>query len=191
MSNSPVSHRPTFFITAWLLAGCSLTQYQSEFECGVPKGAGGCRSLQQIYTQSAVPTLLPPTPDPTRLGQPLPTEEWSPPVKTVWIAPYVDTAGRRHEASLMRLIIFPGAKVVNAEPEFLIPPIPETTEQGELTAPAAPPDLPRPTLPSPREPSRSRATPRPGGSNPLPPDLFAPPSAAPATPPSGFNPPWQ
>jgi len=104
-----------------------------------------CRSLQTVYnTETAIPAL-PPVPDPARQFASENAEQWTPPVKTVWIAPYIDNAGRRHEASIMRLIVFAGARAINAEPEFLLPPIPDTNDGGESIAPPPPP----PTMPTP------------------------------------------
>jgi hypothetical protein len=173
-------------VIVWLPA-CSL--YQSEFQCNVPPGVP-CRSLQQVYAEETARAPLPPAPDPTRSLPPDATEEWVPPVKTVWIAPYLDSAGRRHEASILRLVVFPGARAVTAEPEFLILPIPETTEAGELSAPPAAPPTP-PPAPAPRAPERSRGTPGSQGARQpalppgLPQGLFTPPS--PASPGAGFG----
>jgi hypothetical protein len=170
-------------IAALALSACSLSAYQSDFECGIPTGAGGCRSLQQVYRQSAAAQPLPVAPDPQRLSPPPAPAEWAPPVKTVWIAPYVDTHGRRHEASILRIIVFPGAKAVSAEPEFLIPPVPEPGDGGGLTAPPAAPELP----PAPSHSAAPRQTPRSGSG--LPRDLFTPPAQSGSRPSGGFGPP--
>lgn len=103
--------------------------------------------------------------------------DWSPPVKTVWITPYLDSAGRRHEASLIRIIVFPGPKATSSEPEFLLPPIPDESD-GQLIAPPAGPQ----SLPSARSETSVRGgasrQPRPSSpSNPV----FTPPNPS-ATP---------
>lgn len=179
--------RNVFIVAIVLLTGCSV--YQSDFQCGIPPAAP-CRSLHQVYAQDTAAPTLPPAPDPTR-SLPAQAEEWTPPVKTVWIAPYVDTAGRRHEASILRFVVFPGARTVTAEPEFLIPPIPDTTEEGDPIGP--PPAPPSATIPTPGALSRSQ-TPRVGPSGPasqlpsgMPPGLFTPPMPASPSRGSGFG----
>ncbi len=167
--------------TALALSACGISPYQSTFECGVPAGAGGCRSLQQVYRQTTGEPPLPTAPDPQRLAPPPPPAEWTPPVKTVWIAPYVDTHGRRHEASILRIIVFPGAKAVSAEPEFLIPPIPESADGGGLTAPPPAPELP----PAATQTPTPRQTPRSTGG--LPRDLFTQPPQTGSRPSTGFG----
>lgn len=137
------SHLQLAFLSAGLLTGCAA--YESEFQCKAPVGMP-CRSLQAVYNaETAIPTL-PPMPDPTRSLSSEIAEQWTPPVKTVWIAPYIDSAGRRHEASILRLVVFSGARAVTAEPEFLLPPIPETTDSGESIAPPQPPPTPAPHI---------------------------------------------
>lgn len=145
------------FLSAGLLTGCAA--YESEFQCRAPAGMP-CRSLQAVYNaETAIPTL-PPVPDPTRGLSSEIAEQWTPPVKTVWIAPYVDSAGRRHEASILRLIVFSGARAVTAEPEFLLPPIPDTTDSGDSIAPPPPPPIsptPVPHIPPGRPQGQTRS----------------------------------
>lgn len=154
-------------LSAGLLTGCAA--YQSEFQCKAPVGMP-CRSLQTVYTAETALPALPPAPDPARHLASESAEQWTPPVKTVWIAPYVDSAGRRHEASILRLVVFSGARAITAEPEFLLPPIPDTTEGGESIAPPPPPSLSpgRPHEP-PRPPAGMSPTPGPGSFTPPPP----------------------
>jgi hypothetical protein len=146
-----------------LLSGCSI--YESEWHCPYPTGDGPCRSLTTAYSVSASTPVIPQPPDPTRLAPPPIATDWAPPVKTIWIAPYLDTAGRRHEASVIRSIVFPGQPVVAPEPEFLIPPVPESTEEGTLGPPVPPADAapsrqaaPRDRTPRPASPP-ARSTP--------------------------------
>lgn len=182
---APSYSRLAALLSAGLLSGCAA--YQSEFQCKVPPGMP-CRSLQTVYNvETAVPPL-PPVPDSTRVIPSESAEQWTPPVKTVWIAPYVDTAGRRHEASILRLVVFPGVRAVTAEPEFLLPPIPETTEGGDLTVPPPPPPTPpAPSLPmgQGRTQGQSRS---PMATTPeLAPGLFTPPAPQGNKLPPGFG----
>lgn len=171
--------------SAGLLTACST--YQQEFRCPTPTGVA-CRSLQQVYKAETTRLPLPPPPDPTRVSPAERAEDWTPPVKTVWIAPYVDNRGRRHEASLLRLIVFPGPRGDAAAPEFLIPPIPETTDTGELLVPPPPPPASPATAPRPGT-GVSRPTRPQGGTSPAGPalNLFTPPPARGAAPLSGFG----
>lgn len=157
---------------AGLLAACST--YQGEFRCPYPQGAG-CRSLQQVYKAETVRPPLTPAPDPARVSPTTQAEDWTPPVRTVWIAPYVDNAGRRHEASVVRLVVFPGPRATIAEPEFLIPPIPESTESGDLLVPPPPP--PTSPVPSPRPTGGLSRPTQPKSGPSLPSNLFTPPGA--------------
>jgi hypothetical protein len=184
-----MTRRTTIMLTSVsLLTACSA--YQSEFRCPTPTGVA-CRSLQQVYKAETTRPPLPPAPDPQRVPPAAPMEEWTPPVKSLWIAPYIDNAGRRHEASLVRLVVFPGPRATAAEPEFLIPPIPESTETGDLLVPPPPP--PTSSVPSPRSTgSPSRAMPSRGGASPaLPQNLFMPPASKGATSLPGFGVPEQ
>ncbi len=178
-------------LSAGLLTACSA--YQSEFQCNAPAGMP-CRSLQAAYNSATTVPTLPPPPDPSRA---LPSdssqsaEQWTPPVKTVWIAPYVDSAGRRHEASILRLVIFSGAKAVTAEPEFLIPPIPDTTEGGDTIAPPLPPPASPSTKMPPLIPGRTQGQEQsrsPVGTTPeLAPGFFTPPAPQGGKPLTGFG----
>lgn len=129
-------HLQLAILSAGLLTGCAT--YESEFQCKAPAGMP-CRSLQAVYNAETATPALPPAPDPTHSFSSEIAEQWTPPVKTVWIAPYVDSAGRRHEASILRLIVFSGAHAITAEPEFLLPPIPDTTDSGDSITPPPPP----------------------------------------------------
>lgn len=181
-------HTAIMLTSVSLLAACSA--YEGEFRCPVPTGIA-CRSLQQVYKAETTRPPLPPAPDPQRVSAVAPAEEWTPPVKSVWIAPYVDNAGRRHEASLVRLVVFPGPRATAAEPEFLIPPIPESTETGELLVPPPPPPTsPAPSLRSTGSPSRPAPS-KSGTSSALPPNLFMPPGTKGATSLPGFGVPEQ
>jgi hypothetical protein len=161
---------PRLLLALLLLSGCSI--YESEWRCPFPPGDGGCRSLNTAYRVSAATPAIPQPPDPTRLAPPPTGTDWTPPVVTIWVAPYLDTAGRRHEASIVRSIVFPGQHVVAPEPEFLIPPVPETTEDGTVRPPVPPPDAgagaprqapPRDRTPRPASPP-ARSTPGATGS---------------------------
>ncbi len=125
--------------TLLLLAACGI--YEHEWTCPMPDGTTKCQSLEQAYASAITQSPIPPPVDPTRLAPP-PEADWTPPVKLIWIAPYLDTGGHRHEAALVRVVVFPGAPVTKPEPEFLIPPVPETSEEGGLTTPPSPPPAP-------------------------------------------------
>jgi hypothetical protein len=170
------------FLSAGLLTGCAA--YESEFQCKAPVGMP-CRSLQAVYNAETAIPALPPVPDPTRNLSSEIAEQWTPPVKTVWIAPYVDSAGRRHEASILRLIVFSGTRAVTAEPEFLLPPIPDTTDSGESIAPPQPPPAPTPHI----TPGRPQGQNQPSIGIPpeLTPGLFTPPTPQGGKPSSGFG----
>jgi hypothetical protein len=127
-----------------LLSGCArlISVYNDEFECPRATGDGPCESLSTAYRRATTPQPLPPPPDPHRhtgSGAPGATDTWVPPVKTVWLAPWVDNAGRRHEAAVLRIVVMPGTAGIKPEPEFLVPPVPEPTEDGGLLTPPAPP----------------------------------------------------
>lgn len=187
----PHARRRRRLLLALLSAGLSTAcaTYQGEFQCKAPAGMP-CRSLQEAYATATTVPSLPLPPDPARTPPPDSAEHWTPPVKTVWIAPYVDSAGRRHEASILRLVVFSGAKAVTAEPEFLVPPVPETTEGGELTAPPLPPPTPPLAKALPLLPGRGQGqghSRSPVGAPPEPAPGFFTPPALQNTPPAGFG----
>jgi len=174
-------YRYTLALSLLALTGCGISSiYNSEFQCPIPKSDGGCRDLQGVYNKSTFVTPVPPPPDPTRYHSTPSGDKWDPPVKTLWIAPYLDNAGRRHEASLLRIVVFQGPKTIASESEFLLPPIPEDID-GQSTAP--------PPGPQSSQSARPEATPRnapsrqPRSSPPTSP-LFQPPSSNPT---SGFS----
>jgi hypothetical protein len=168
--------RPLLPATLLLLTGCGslLSVYADRFQCPIPKGEGRCQSLQQSYITATTRPPIPPPPDPDRLAPPATGGEWVPPVKTIWIAPYVDTAGRRHEPSLLRVVVFPGRSTLKPEPELLIPPVPETDTDGSTSGPPAPPaefgeKTPRPGVGPPAfgQPSDRQTKPKPWQRPPL------------------------
>lgn len=133
----------TLLCAALLLAsGCGklISVYNDHFQCPIAQGDGPCQSLSNAYATATAKTMIPEPPDPGRLTPPATTnDDWVPPVKTIWIAPYVDAAGRRHEPAVMRLVVLPGPPIVKPEPEFLIPPVPEVTDEGSTIGPPVPP----------------------------------------------------
>ncbi len=153
-----------------LVSGCArlISVYNDQFECPRATGDAPCESLSTAYRRATTAEPLPAPPDPHRhTGSAVTgtTDTWVPPVKTVWLAPWVDSAGRRHEAELLRIVVMPGMPGIKPEPEFLVPPVPEPTEDGGLLGPPAPPaELPgittRPTGPT--IPATRERPPRPG-----------------------------
>ena len=146
----------------WLL-GCALTlsgcaslisAYQDQFECPRSKGAQPCEQASKAYMRSMAKQGVPQPPDPGRYGVPgTSADAWVPPVKTVWIAPYVDGNGRRHEPAILRMIVLPGPASLKPEPEFLVPPVPDVAEDGSMIGPPVPPADATPT-------AQGRSTPR-------------------------------
>ena len=57
--------RPLLTFVSLALTACSLSSYQSEFQCNAPLGQP-CRSLQQVYAHETTVPGLPAAPDPTR-----------------------------------------------------------------------------------------------------------------------------
>jgi len=153
----------------WLL-GCALTlsgcaslisAYQAQFECPRSTGDQPCEQASKAYLRAMAKAGVPHPPDPGRDAAPATSEEaWVPPVKTVWLAPYVDANGRRHEPALLRMIVLPGPASLKPEPEFLVPPVPDVAEDGSMVGPPVPPADATPTAPS-RSTPRTR-TPQPG-----------------------------
>ncbi len=174
-------------LPALLLAGCAslISAYNDTFECPREKSDQPCEQASKAYLRAMSKPAIPAPPDPGRYDTPgTSADTWVPPVHTVWIAPYTDTFGRRHEPSLLRIVVLPGPPSVKPEPEFLVPPVPQTGEDGSEIGPPVPPTdaagTTRPGSPSIPQPNRTPRTtvPRsPFGSNTtLPPSLN--PSAA-------------
>jgi hypothetical protein len=153
----------------WLL-GCALTlsgcaslisAYQAQFECPRSTGDQPCEQASKAYLRAMTKAGVPHPPDPGRDAAPATSEEaYVPPVKTVWLAPYVDGNGRRHEPALLRMIVLPGPASLKPEPEFLVPPVPDVAEDGSMIGPPVPPADATPTAQG-RSTPRTR-TPQPG-----------------------------
>jgi hypothetical protein len=124
-------------------ASCAklLSVYDDSYQCPVAKSKDKpCEPASTAYLRALARPGLPPPPDPLRDQNPTESgDAWQPPVRTVWLAPFVDSAGRRHEATLMRVVVMPGPPIVRPEPEFLVPPVPMQADDGTQVGPPVPP----------------------------------------------------
>lgn len=173
---------------ALTLSGCAslISAYQDQFECPRSAGDQPCEQASRAYLRAMAKHGVPPPPDPDRDRAPGTSEEaWIPPVKTVWIAPYVDGNGRRHEPAILRMIVLPGPASLKPEPEFLVPPVPDVAEDGSLIGPPVPPADTPPQVPG-RTAPRTR-TPQ-SGSLLRPSGAGSPPGTSLGTPPPGNSP---
>jgi hypothetical protein len=142
---------------AMALSGCAslISAYNDQFECPRSKGDQPCEQTSKAYLRAMAKQGLPQPPDPGRYTHPGDSADgWVPPVKTVWIGPYVDSAGRRHEPAVLRIVVMPGPSILKPEPEFLVPPVPEVADDGSTLEPPVPPAEASPT-------GQSRGTPTP------------------------------
>ena len=124
------------------LSGCAslLSAYNDQFECPRSTGDQPCEQASKAYLRAMAKQGLPQPPDPGRTTSPgESSDRWVPPVKTIWIGPYVDSAGRRHEPAIMRIVVMPGPSILKPEPEFLVPPVPEVADDGSTMGPPVPP----------------------------------------------------
>jgi hypothetical protein len=153
---------------ALTLGGCAslISAYNDQFECPRSKGDQPCEQSSKAYMRAMAKQGLPQPPDLGRYTAPGTSgDEWVPPVKSVWIAPYVDSAGRRHEPAVMRMVVMPGPSILKPEPEFLVPPVPDVADDGSSIGPPVPPaetspktqgrTAPRTHAPQPNSPLRS------------------------------------
>ena len=139
--------RTTLFLVLLLAVastGCArlLSVYDDSYQCPVAQsGNRPCEPASAAYLRALSKPGLPPPPDLLRYQSPTPTEgdAWQAPVRTVWLAPYVDSSGRRHEATLMRIVVMPGPPIVRPEPEFLVPPVPTIGDDVMQMGPPVPP----------------------------------------------------
>ncbi len=149
-------------LPALLLAGCAslISAYTDRFECPREKSDQPCEQASKAYLRAMSKPAIPAPPDPGRSDIPgTSPDTWVPPVHTVWIAPYTDTFGRRHEPSLLRIVVLPGPLSLKPEPEFLVPPVPQTAEDGSEIGPPVPPTE-TPSTPTRRTPAQPNRTPR-------------------------------
>ena len=149
-------------------SGCAglISAYNDTFECPRSEGDHPCGQASKAYMRAMTKPGLPHPPDPGRYAAPgFESDHWIPPVKSVWVAPYVDNAGRRHEPSVIRMIVMPGPSILKPEPEFLVPPVPEAADDGSTIGPPVPPadtmpntqGRPNPRTRTPQPPRQPRA----------------------------------
>ena len=144
------------------LSGCAslISAYNDQFECPRSKGDQPCEQASKASMRAMAKQGLPQPPDPGRSTSPGEGPDgWVPPVKTLWIGPYVDSAGRRHEPAVMRIVVMPGPSILKPEPEFLVPSVPEVADDGSTIAPPVPPAEASPTGQSRGNPQTRTRTP--------------------------------
>jgi len=136
-------------LPALLLAGCAslISAYNDKYACPYETTDHPCEQASKAALRAMTKQAIPPPPDPGRSDPPgTSPDTWVPPVRTVWIAPYTDTFGRRHEPAILRIVVLPGPPAITPEPEFLVPPVPQTADDGsQIGSPVPPAETPATT----------------------------------------------
>jgi hypothetical protein len=151
-------------LPALLLAGCAslISAYNDKYACPYETTDHPCEQASKAALRAMTKQAIPPPPDPGRSDPPgTSPDTWVPPVRTVWIAPYTDTFGRRHEPAILRIVVLPGPPAITPEPEFLVPPVPQTADDGSQIGPPVPPaETPATTKPTSPGTTPQNRTPR-------------------------------